>query len=94
MTYWKPTERAYKVRYKEVQTEVHHATFPCQWCDEAPSTPDQLAVIDHERYPEIGPVLQLCKPCYETAVDEINAERREVDEPTEYDEWQSFDPDC
>lgn len=49
----------------------------------------------HNKYPEIGEVNRLCLECKDTATDEINAQRREMEcEPSEMTEWGDYDGDC
>ena len=49
----------------------------------------------HNKYPEIGEVNRLCLECKDTATDEINAERREMEcEPSEMTEWGDYDAHC
>ena len=49
----------------------------------------------HNKYPEIGEVNRLCLECKDTATDEINAQRREMEcEPSEMTEWGDYDDHC
>ena len=59
----------------------------CSWCN-ARAGVVRLTPSFYERYPEIGEVNKLCPDCTDTAIDEINAERREMEcEPSEMTEW-------
>ena len=60
---------------------------------------EQLTPEFYDKYPEIGLVAavitRLCLECKDTATDEINAERREMEcEPSEMTEWGDYDGDC
>ena len=66
----------------------------CSWCNSRTGVV-RLTPSFHERYPEIGEVNKLCADCTDTAIDEINAERREMEcEPSEMTEWGDYDGDC
>jgi hypothetical protein len=65
----------------------------CSWCNSRTGVV-RLTPSFYERYPEIGEVNKLCAQCCDTAIDEINAIRSEMDEPSEMTEWGDYDADC
>jgi hypothetical protein len=65
----------------------------CSWCNSRTGVV-RLTPSFYERYPEIGEVNKLCAQCCDTAIDEINANRSEMDEPSEMTEWGDYDADC
>jgi hypothetical protein len=65
----------------------------CSWCNSRTGVV-RLTPSFYERYPEIGEVNKLCAECCSTAIDEINAKRSEMDEPSEMTEWGDYDADC
>ena len=66
----------------------------CDWCNSR-SKVVWLNAEFHNKYPEVGEVTRLCLECKDTAVDEINGERREMEcEPSEMTEWSSYDEHC
>ena len=65
----------------------------CSWCNSRTGVV-RLTPSFYERYPEIGEVNKLCAECCDTATDEINAKRSEMDEPSEMTEWGDYDGDC
>jgi hypothetical protein len=65
----------------------------CSWCNSRTGVV-RLTPAFYEQYPEIGEVNKLCAECKSTAIDEINAKRSEMDEPSEMTEWGDYDGDC
>ena len=66
----------------------------CSWCNSRTKVA-WLTSDFHNKYPEIGEVNRLCLECKDTAIDEINAERREMEcEPSEMTEWGDYDDHC
>ena len=66
----------------------------CSWCNSRTKVV-WLTSEFHNKYPEIGEVNRLCLECKDTATDEINAQRREMEcEPSEMTEWGDYDGDC
>ena len=66
----------------------------CSWCSSRTGV-IRLTPSFHERYPEVGGVNKLCADCKDSATDEINAERREMEcEPSEMTEWGDYDDHC
>ena len=65
----------------------------CSWCNSRTGVV-RLTPDFYEKYPEIGEVTKLCAECCDTAIDEINAKRSEMDEPSEMTEWGDYDADC
>ncbi len=69
----------------------------CSWCNSRTKVA-WLTSDFHNKYPEIGNVNRLCLECKDTAIDEINAERRSYDDGddhvSEMTEWGDYDADC
>jgi hypothetical protein len=65
----------------------------CSWCNSRTGVV-LLTPAFYQQYPEIGEVTKLCAECCDTATDEINAKRSEMDEPSEMTEWGDYDGDC
>jgi hypothetical protein len=68
-------------------------SFFCDDCN-AKFSDEYMASIDCDEYPELIDC-GYCIYCIDNVKSEVLAERSSnYYEPTEYDEWMSFDPDC